>query len=203
MHPRLQPKSPRRPTLSIKQMLQRTPVGARRPGDGPEPDPPATSASWESVDHALRYPMWPTSEKRIIAKLMGNRAYLEPWGRCGSIFRAVPPAAPPPAPPSAEPAPAPPPPPPDSLTTRWVWPAPTRQLLIPQVVEKPVAFATQATPMVSWLAAHPTEVWPRLRTMWEAHAHSLDAECCDNTSELEHDNTATTGQVADVLLSSV
>ena len=192
---RVQPTSLRRPTLTIKQMLQRTPVGACRAGDGPDPDPLPTSASWESVDHALRYPIWPTSEKRMIAKLMGNRAYLEPWGRCGSIFQTVPPAAPRPAPLPAPPPPAPalapPPPPPDSLTTRWVWPASTRQLLIPQVVEEPRAFATQATPMVSWLAAHPAEIWPRLRTLWEAHAKALDAECYDH-SELNNRTAAST-----------
>lgn len=189
---RLQPKSPRRPVLTIKQMLQRTPVATRRPGDGPEPDPPPTAASWESVDNALRYPIWPTSEKRMIAKLLGNRAYLESWGRCGSIFRTVPPPPPPAPPPPKPPSPPPPPPTPDSLTARWIWPAPTRQLLMPQVVEEPLAFTTTATPMVSWLAAHSTEVWPTLRTMWEAHAKALDAECYDNASELAHHSSAST-----------
>lgn len=200
---RVQPTSPRCPTLTINKMLRRTPVGACRAGEGSDPDPLPLSASWESVDHALRYPIWPTSEKRMIARLMGGRMYMEPWGRCGSIFQAASPAALPPAPAPATPAPAPtpPPPPPDSLTTRWVWPAPTRQLLIPQVVEEPLAFATQATPMVSWLAAHPTEIWPRLRTMWEAHAKALDAECCDNSEP--DDRIATSTEIAqDVPMSS-
>ena len=55
--------------------------------------------------------------------------------------------------------------------------------------------------MVSWLAAHPTDVWPRLRTMWEAHAKALDAECYDNTRELDHHNIASAEQVEDVPVS--
>ena len=185
-----QPNTPRRATIPINQMLKRTPVGTKRPGDGLDPDPPAMGSAWESVDAALRYPIWPTSEKRMVAKLLGDRAYLEPWGRCGSVYVPVPPAPPPAPPPPPPPPPEAPPPEPDSLTTRWVWPAPTRQLLIPQVVEEPLTFSTKATPMVSWLAAHPTEIWPRLRTLWEAHAKALDGECSDNTNELEeHHNS--------------
>ena len=184
------PNTPRCATIPINQMLKRTPVGTKRPGDGPDPDPPAMGSAWVDVENALRYPIWPTSEKRMVAKLLGDRAYLEPWGRCGSVYVPVPPAPPPAPPPPPPPPPEAPPPEPDSLTTRWVWPAPTRQLLIPQVVEEPLTFSTKATPMVSWLAAHPTEIWPRLRTLWEAHAKALDGECSDNTNELEeHHNS--------------
>ena len=98
----------------------------------------------------------------------------------------MPPPPPPVPPPEPEPEPDAPPVL-DSLTTRWVWPPASRQLLIPQVVEEPpAAFATQAAPMVAWLAAHPTEIWPQLRTLWETNAQALDSECRDDTAELSH-----------------
>ena len=106
----------------------------------------------------------------MLAQILGNRAYLERTSRCGSLFVPVyNPPPPPPPPPEPEPEPEP------RLMTRWVWPPPARQLIIPQSEDKPAPFTTEATPMVGWLASHPTEIWPRLKTMWDTHAREMEA----------------------------